>query len=313
MNSFAAINIPQLDQIFLFDESEDGDASMYIENFGASKKICFQIRKKNSFPKIKLNNSDLTSISEEDYIKWVQYCISNIQNGEFSKLVAAQRMVESCSGNLLDFQRLFKKLILFLPNTFVYLFYINGEIWLGASPEIIGIYKKNSFTTISIAGTKKEEEFTEKEKEEQAIVSNFISSQFTHIALKRDSVTRVQEYGEIRHLVNEYEYKVNKEFDFEKAIHNIHPSPALAGFPVDKSIDFISKFEPIDRDFYCGLVSLSIQNEKYSFATIRCARLTANQIAFYAGAGITKDSCPEAEWLETLEKMEVLKKVLFNK
>lgn len=312
MESFAAIYLPQLDDIFLFDESKQNEASLYIENFGASRRIHFKPRKHNQFPKFKLKNSQIDSISKETYLQWVKDCIKNIQIGEFTKLVAAQYQVESIHGEIDDYLQLMRKLILRLPNTFVYLFYIDDEIWLGASPEMIGIYENKIFKTISIAGTKKEEDFTEKEIEEQAIVSKYISSHFTSANLKQDSTTKVQHFGDIRHLINEYEYTVGAEFEFEKAIHTIHPSPALAGYPKEISIDFINKNEPIQRDFYCGLVSLSIQENKYSFATIRCARISANQIAYYAGAGITKDSDPVSEWRETLEKIDVLKRAIFS-
>jgi isochorismate synthase EntC len=82
--------------------------------------------------------------------------------------------------------------------------------------------------------------------------------------------------------------------------------------PKEKSLDFILSNEPIQREFYSGLVSLTIDEKKYSFATIRCARFSANQIRYYAGAGITMDSDPQAEWEETLLKMEVLKKAIFS-
>ncbi|MBL7788336.1 MAG: chorismate-binding protein [Chitinophagales bacterium] len=312
MESFAAIYLPQLDVIFLFDESEQNEASLYIENFGTSKRICFKSRQEETFPNFKLKNSRLESVSEDIYLHWVQECIAQIQIGEFTKLVAAQYQVESIHGEIDDYLQLMRKLIWHLPDTFVYLFFIDGEIWLGASPEMIGIYENKIFKTISIAGTKKEEDFTEKEIEEQAIVSKYISSHFAAASLKQDSTTKVQHFGDIRHLINEYEYNVGDEFEFEKAIHTIHPSPALAGYPKEISIDFINKNEPIQRDFYCGLASLSIQENKYSFATIRCARISANQIAYYAGAGITKDSDPASEWRETLEKIGVLKRAIFS-
>jgi isochorismate synthase len=98
--------------------------------------------------------------------------------------------------------------------------------------------------------------------------------------------------------------------EFKTAVQTIHPSPALAGMPKEKSVKFILENEPIQRNFYTGLVSIHFMDSAYSFATIRCAKITENQIIFYAGAGITKDSIAEAEWQETLEKIAVLKKAI---
>jgi isochorismate synthase len=94
-------------------------------------------------------------------------------------------------------------------------------------------------------------------------------------------------------------------------IHNIHPSPAICGYPKDESKALILDLEPIEREIYTGLVTISIQpREKYSFAILRCVKYSANQKVFFAGAGITSGSDPESEWFETLQKMHVIKSCL---
>jgi isochorismate synthase len=312
MKSFAAIYVPYIKRSLFFEESTDNVASMYIENFGATRKLVFKNNPSGTFPKFSFKDTKSTSISNRVYLDWVKECILQIQQGSFSKLVAAQYQVEGIDSKILDWNTLFQNLIDRLPNTFVYLFYLENELWLGASPELVGMVEDSVFTTISLAGTRKEEDFTAKEVEEQSIVSQFISSQFTEKNVNTEETTRILAFGSIQHLVNKYSYDVNDSFDFEKTIHVIHPSPALSGMPKEKSLDFILSNEPIQREFYSGLVSLTIDEKKYSFATIRCARFSANQIRYYAGAGITMDSDPQAEWEETLLKMEVLKKAIFS-
>lgn len=312
INSFAAIYISQLNETFFFEESQNKEACMYIENFGIKRKLSYTLMKNDSLPNFSLKNSVSTSISSETYQTWVRDCIENIRGGGFSKLVAAQFQVEETREEKFDWNIFFQNLIHCLPNTFVYLFYIDEEIWLGASPELVGSCSEGVFKTISLAGTRSKEDFTSKEMDEQSIVSNFITSQFKSNKESSESKTQVLPFGSIKHLVNEYVFDIDENFDFEKTIHDIHPSPALSGMPKEKSVNFILENEPIQRDFYSGLVSLNIGNEKYSFATIRCARFSANQVRYYAGAGITIDSSPEAEWEETLTKIDVLKKALYN-
>jgi isochorismate synthase len=290
MKSFAAIYIPYIKRSLFFEESADKYGSMYIENFGATRKLIFKNNPSGTFPKFSFKDTKSTSISNHVYLDWVKQCILQIQQGSFSKLVAAQYEVEGIDSKILDWNNLFQKLIDRLPNTFVYLFYLENELWLGASPELVGMVEDSVFTTISLAGTRREEDFTAKEVEEQSIVSQFISSQFTEKNVNTEETTRILAFGSIQHLVNKYSYEINDAFDFEKTIHVIHPSPALSGMPKEKSLDFILSNEPIQRAFYSGLVSLTIDEKKYSFATIRCARFSANQVRYYAGAGITKDS-----------------------
>jgi len=312
MKSFAAIHIPQLGKTFFYEESEERESTMYIENFLADRRLSYTLSAKNYFPNFPLETSNFKSISREIYQEWVEFCIQNIQDEEYTKLVAAQCQKEEYPEPIPDWHLLFQNLITHLPNTFVYLFYIDGHIWLGASPELVGICENGVFKTISLAGTKSEEAFTTKEVDEQSIVSHFITSQFDPSKELNDSTTRVLPFGSIHHLVNEYAYAIDASFDFEKAIHDIHPSPALSGMPKEKSIEFIHKHEPIQREFYSGLVSISIENKNYSFATIRCARFSTNQIVYYAGAGITKDSNAPSEWEETMHKIRVLRDSLFS-
>ena len=312
MKSFAAIYIPYANKTFFFEESNANDSHVYIENFGATRRLSYQLSTKSSFPYFPLKNSISTSISSDTYRSFVSKCVGNIRSGGYLKIVAAQYPVDHINGEELNWNTLFQNLIHQLPNTFIYLFYIDEEIWLGASPELVGMHINGVFKTISLAGTRSQKDFSTKEIEEQSIVSNFITSQFDSNSEYSDSATRVLPFGSIQHLVNEYSYKIDEKFDFEEAIHAIHPSPALSGMPKDKSVNYLQENEPIKREFYSGLVSISIDDKKYSFASIRCARFSANQVRYYAGAGITIDSHPEAEWEETLNKIEVLKKALYN-
>lgn len=312
MKSFAAIYIPQLKQSYCFQESALTEDSLYLEYFGSSRKIFFEKLEKNAFPSFQLNQSHDKSTSSEKYMHWVQTCIDNIQAAKYTKLVAAQYQVEEWDSSSMNWQELFTKLIHQLPDTYVYLFYIDNEIWIGASPELIGILENNTFKTISLAGTKNEDEFTSKEIDEQTIVTQYIESGFNKNYPNYTQLKKVLSYGNIKHLADEFVFQVDGHFDFENAIHAIHPSPALVGYPKEKSIEFIQANEPIQRNIYTGLVSFTAENMKFSFATIRCACISANQIRFYAGAGITKDSSPIEEWKETLGKINVLKNILLS-
>jgi isochorismate synthase len=310
MNSFAVIYIPHLNKTFSFEEVSDDKGTMYIENFGASRRIHFQESVYFPFPDFQLSSSSEIAVTKNSYKNLVNNAINEINKGEYTKLVCAQQQVINRPSKLADFRQMFQQLIISLPNTFVYLFYLDGELWLGASPEIVGIWKENEFSTISLAGTQKENNFSNKEVEEQAIVSDFISSQFQQINTRTVQQTQILSFGGIKHLMSEFAWSMEHISDFETAVQTIHPSPALAGMPKEKSVEFILSNESIQRKFYTGLVSIHFTDSAYSFAAIRCARITENQIIFYAGAGITKDSDAEAEWEETLEKINVLKKAL---
>lgn len=311
MESFAVIYPPNIKKYLYYTACNQIDSTMYIENFRTGLSYYFKEIKNITIPTtLPLVNSNNTSTTASEYQDWVIACQEAISQGFFTKLVAAQIQVEDVEIPFNSWKLILDKLVQTLPDTLVYFYYLEGKIWIGASPELIGEYQNSKFKTISIAGTKLAEDFTNKEREEHAIVSRFIHQQFSDPSSHTLSSPHIRPFGPIRHLVQVFDCQVSPDFNFENAIHQIHPSPALAGFPKQESIAFLKKNEPINRDFYTGLISLCHEDIKLSYAAIRCACISANQISYYAGAGITEDSIPEDEWQETLAKISVLKNII---
>ena len=308
--NFGQIYNPNTFEISKFIESVDSDFDIRIENFEGSQSLKFKFA--DDTPKFfKLQKSNFTSTQKSQYIEWVESIKKQIKVQKIIKAVAAQIQVEDENNQNLLFEKLFQKLVRAFPQTFVYQIFIDGSIWLGASPETIGILKEEKFRTISLAGTQLHyNKFGTKEENEQQIVSNIISNQLG-INSQVISKSSIYQFGEIEHLLTEYDLTIDEKFDFEQMIHDIHPSPAICGYPKDESKALILDREPIDREIYTGLVTMSIQPaEKYSFAILRCVKYSANQKVFFAGAGITSESEPESEWLETLQKIHVIKSCL---
>lgn len=298
-----------------FVESDENESSLCIENFEKTKKFKFKNSEKSDVKSLELISTDEYSTSNESYINWVELIKSKITEKQISKAIAAQKQVFNFEIKNINLNVIFEELITQFSETFVYLFYIENCVWIGASPEIIGILNGPKFSTISLAGTQINQAFTDKEKQEQLIVSYYMQDVLTQNSSKLDTIpTKTLQFGAIQHLVNEYEIEINDSFDFDTIIQKIHPSPALAGNPKQKSIEIILENEELNREFYCGLVSHKIsKNEAYSFAAIRCAKITKNQIAYYAGAGITSESIAEKEWEETMNKINVLKCISLSK
>jgi hypothetical protein len=60
MKSFAAIYVPYIKRSLFFEESTDKDASMYIENFGATRKLGFKNNPSSTFPKFSFKDTNPT-------------------------------------------------------------------------------------------------------------------------------------------------------------------------------------------------------------------------------------------------------------
>ncbi|MFN9108978.1 MAG: chorismate-binding protein, partial [Bacteroidota bacterium] len=77
------------------------------------------------------------------------------------------------------------------------------------------------------------------------------------------------------------------------------------------------KNEGYDRGFYSGFLGeLNFDFETKEFASdlyvnLRCMQIEGNLAHIYVGGGITADSDAESEWLETVNKSQTMKKILF--
>ncbi len=123
--------------------------------------------------------------------------------------------------------------------------------------------------------------------------------------------------GNIVHIKTDISARlVNKE-DLGEIIKVLHPTPAICGLPKKESRDFILANEGYDRGYYSGFLGeLNKDFAKNSneasdlFVNLRCMNLQNNTANLYIGCGITKDSIPEKEFFETVNKSLTMKKIL---
>ena len=262
----------------------------------------------------------VVSVSEKNsFTETVSKAMLEIEKGAFNKVVLSRNKTAKWNDSL-SVGLLYKKLCDKYINTFnSFIFTPDYDTWIGASPETLVSKNANQiFKTIALAGTQKAEGKTEKdanwsqkEIEEQAYVSRYIIE-----CLKKN---RVREYedigpktiriGNIFHLKTDFSVNLN-EVAFPNflgtMLHLLHPTSAVCGMPKQETLDFVLTNEKHPRELYSGYLGpINIEQETYLFVNLRCAKLT-NTITFFAGAGITEDSEPEKEFLETELKMESL-------
>ena len=95
---------------------------------------------------------------------------------------------------------------------------------------------------------------------------------------------------------------------------------------------FILQHEPYNREYYTGyLGELNIRQETFRakggrnqenksyrslrkttelFVNLRCMKLVDDKATLFVGGGITKDSVPDDEWQETIEKSTTMLRIL---
>jgi menaquinone-specific isochorismate synthase len=87
----------------------------------------------------------------------------------------------------------------------------------------------------------------------------------------------------------------------------LHPTPAVAGWPRDEAVAWISEHEGFDRRRYAGTAGWVDSRSNGTWAvSVRCAEIDGSTARVWAGNGIVADSDPATELAETRSKLQAL-------
>jgi isochorismate synthase len=268
---------------------------------------------------------DRSNTPATNFKELVEACIQKTESKQVEKIVPSKFKDVDLPENF-DVVKTFNRLCEKHPNAFVSLVTSpETGTWLGASPELlVSVDAEERFRTIALAGTQqappnvnlKAVAWTQKEIEEQALVSRYIINCFKKI--------RVREYaehgphtvvaGSLLHLRSDYEVNT-REINFPQLgsvmLKLLHPTSAVCGMPFDNSFGFLQQNEGYDREFYSGFLGpVNFDNESRLFVNLRCMQIFESTARIYAGAGVTADSVAEHEVEEVDMKIKTLSQLL---
>lgn len=248
--------------------------------------------------------------AHSDFVKYVQQAKDTIADNKFEKVVVARKEFRKADVNA---WKAFEKAMELYPNAFVYL--LHSELkgtWLGASPELLLELDGQNAKTMALAGTVKgNDNFSVKETNEQGIIGKYLYETLAQSNAVNIQVTlaRPDLNGGLIHLKSDVTFEISDENKAE-LIENLHPTPAVGGYPKPEALEFIRQFEKDGRELYAGWLGESSIDKAKLYVNLRCARLYANGAVLHAGCGINSMSDPEKEWQETCWKMDVIGKCI---
>lgn len=248
-------------------------------------------------------------IEKEGYINEATSFIAAFQHLNLKKGVYSR--VKKVAFDEQKAATLFFELAANYPNSFVYL--VSSDFfgtWVGATPEVLLSIENEEAKTISLAGTKKsndESDWNAKEKEEQAIVTQFIEQTLTQSINSKIEINGPYEYiaGPVKHLRTDFSFNLANASALN-LVQQLHPTPAVSGLPKEGAIELIHKTEKHERSLYTGVIGLLGEETTNLFVNLRCCQLTEGSAFLYLGGGFTKDSIPASEWEETENKSQTL-------
>jgi isochorismate synthase len=264
---------------------------------------------------------DMDSNAKDEFERLVKSGIDAIEAGLFSKVVMSR--TEMISVPDFDFKTVFEKLLYTYPTAFRYCwFHPESEMWMGATPEQLLKFKDKEFNTVALAGTQKVENsesvvWPEKERQEQQFVTDFISNslkdEVSEMTLSEPYTIKA---GSLLHIKTDIVGKLKDDAGLKQVVEILHPTPAVCGLPKAEAKLFILEHEGYDREFYSGFLGelnkdfATDKNTSEFFVNLRCMKITDQTANLYVGCGITKDSIPEKEFIETVNKSMTMKKIL---
>jgi isochorismate synthase len=252
----------------------------------------------------------------------VQKGVEAIENNQFQKVVLSRKELVDLIDYDLD--TVFKKLIYNYPTAFNFCFYHPKiGIWFGATPEQFLKLNQKSMQTVALAGTQvagisDKMNWNEKEKVEQQLVTDFITS---GLVGKVDKLVVSSPYsvkaGNLWHIKTDITATLKSKKAIAEIMIVLHPTAAVCGLPKEAAKAFILKNEEYDREYYSGFLGeLNIDFATFRtqqtdlFVNLRCMKIVGKSAELFVGCGITKDSIPADEYNETVNKSMTMRRVL---
>ncbi|MBN1962545.1 MAG: isochorismate synthase [Deltaproteobacteria bacterium] len=292
------------------------------------------INKQLKYKKDKLDNNHCNSAKlklepledERDFQKRVANARAALQNKNIDKIVLARAVsLHTPSEARFDVPATLLRLRAEYSHlTTIFAFSLNGdEVFIGATPERLFTLTGKLIETHAIAGTIKRGEAIDEDNSlgEKLLTSNKNRIEHetvvTHLrmiltplceTLYIDSSPQLCLLPQMQHLETKVTGKLRDLINPIKLASQLHPTPAVCGWPIAEANRWLCENETLARGWYAGSLGYLYLNGNATFTVaIRSALVKKNVAYIFAGAGIVAQSDAQAEWQETELKLATMR------
>ena len=262
----------------------------------------------------------------QDFLDAIYEAKEHIYAGDIFQVVPSRQFRAKITKPCFHFYRRLRQV-----NPSPYMFYLNfGAVKLvGASPEMLVKTAGEQVYTYPIAGTRRrgkdvEEDANlakglkadEKECAEHAMLVDLARNDIGRIARPGTvDVTKFEEieyFSHVMHMVSEVQGKLKEKMHPMDVLAATFPAGTVSGAPKLRAMEIIRALEPVRRGTYSGTVGyLDFSGNMDMCITLRTMRIeNDDEAVIQSGAGIVKDSVPENEYREILQKSKALFEVV---
>lgn len=180
-----------------------------------------------------------------------------------------------------------------------------------ASPERFLTRRGWTLSSSPIKGTASAPDgFLAKDVAENVMIVDLVRNDFGQVArtgsVEVSQLLTVEPYPGLFHLVSTVTADVRRTWS--EILSATFPPGSVSGAPKHSALDVIGRLEPTAREWYCGAFGwIDVDRQEAELAVaIRTFWLSAGELRFGTGAGITWGSDPVGEWDETELKAQRL-------
>ncbi len=269
----------------------------------------------------------LGRLSEEEPVRWlpparrvggtsraewderVGRALAEIRRGGLKKVVLA-RAIAVEADQPFEVRRALKGLEARFPSCRTFSFRApGGEVFLGATPELLCEVRDGRVYTEALAGTAAAGQGeallgSEKDRAEHAeVVAGVRAALAPRVTeLELPDGPGLRQLANVVHLWTPIAGALPEGLEPLEVARLLHPTPATNGSPREAASEFLRTHEGLARGWYAGAIGHRGPSGLHLSVALRCALISGNRATLYVGAGIVEGSTPELEWAETERK-----------
>jgi isochorismate synthase len=200
-----------------------------------------------------------------------------------------------------------------------------GAVFLGASPERLAWVRRGRVVTQALAGTaprgalpqedqrlRAQLQESAKEAHEHELVAGHVRDALRPLCVALHQGRRgVVVLPDLQHLRTPFRGRLTDAVGILEVGGRLHPTPAVAGLPVQAATQWIRQHEPVPRGWYAGTVGwVDVCGAGELSVAIRSALLREGRGWAFSGCGVVAGSQPPREYQESQLKLRAVLEAL---
>jgi isochorismate synthase len=259
-----------------------------------------------------------------EWMDMVAHAVEKIRHGTFEKVVLARdiQLALDDPTETFDITSTLQRLRENYPGAYVFAIQRGESFFIGATPERLVLAQDGKIHTMALAGSVRRGETevedtqlglellqSEKNLNEHVIVVSMVQEALKNHCtnVQAPATPQLLKLKNLQHLQTPITGDLIPGRCILDVMSELHPTPAVGGFPRNAALEEIRNTEKLDRGWYAGPLGWIGSSGHGEFAVaLRSGLVERTKATLFAGCGIVSNSEPQIEYAESWWKFEVM-------